>query len=192
MEKAARVLTEYIIGKGMIGEADKKTYEYGFVVALEIGSFVSFSIFMALYLNLLMEGIIFFIIFVPLRSYAGGLHLKKFCSCFVLSCLIYVGALLLVKNNQISAIASFVILLALEVMVYGLYPVEHVNRRVDKEENDYFKNKLMRFLCMDLAIGIICLFCKWETILLEEVLVFVIVTLTMVAGKYKNRYCGRK
>lgn len=192
MEKAARALTEYVIGKGVIKEADRYVYEYGFVVVLEIGSFVSFSIFMALYLNMPIEGIVFFIIFMPLRSYAGGLHLNKFGACFVLSCLTYVGVLLLVKNIRISAAVSFIILLTLEMMVYGLYPVEHVNRKIDKEENEYFKNRLIRFLCMDLAIGIICLLCKWEIILLEAVMVFVIVVLTMIAGKYKNRYCGRK
>lgn len=192
MEKAARALTEYVISKGVIKEADRYVYEYGFVVVLEIGSFVSFSIFMAVYLNMPIEGIVFFIIFMPLRSYAGGLHLNKFGACFVLSCLTYVGVLLLVKNIRISAAVSFVILLTLEMMVYGLYPVEHVNRKVDKEENEYFKNKLIRFLCMDLAMGIICLLCNWGVILLEAVLVFAIVVLTMIAGKYKNRYCGRK
>lgn len=76
MEKAAKSLTDYVIRKGMIDEADRETYEYGFTITIEVGLFVLFCLFMMLYLHMSAEGILFLIVFAPLRSYAGGLHLE--------------------------------------------------------------------------------------------------------------------
>ena len=94
MRKVAKLLTDYVIKKSMVDEADREVYEYGFVITLEGGLFLVASLFIALKLDMVLEGIFFFVIFSPLRSYAGGLHLEKFWICFVLSCLTYITTLL--------------------------------------------------------------------------------------------------
>ena len=83
MRKVAKLLTDYVIKKSMVDEADREVYEYGFVITLEVGLFLVASLFIALKLDMVLEGIFFFVIFSPLRSYAGGLHLEKFWICFV-------------------------------------------------------------------------------------------------------------
>lgn len=180
------ILTDYVIHKGMVEEKDRNIYEYGFAMALEVGLFAVFSIFAALCLNMPIEGLIFFIIFAPLRSYAGGLHLEKFRSCFILSCLTYLAVLLAVKYVQVPVAISFTVLMIIEVAVYYLYPVEHANREVDEDENKYFKTKLLKFLSFDFITGIICLVLKSETFLFEMALIIFIVMMTMVMGKCKN------
>ena len=145
-----------------------------------------FSILVALFLGMLIEGLIFFIIFAPLRTYTEGLHLKRFRSCFILSCLTYFAVLVVVKYIQVPVLVSFIILMVLEVLVYCLYPVEHVNREVDEDENKYFKAKLLKFLCLDFIIGITCLVFKSEKYLFETAVIFFMVVVTMGMGKYKN------
>lgn len=59
MKRVSSVLADYVIHKGMVEEKDGKMYEYGFTVALEFSLFAVFCIFMALYLDMPVEGIIF-------------------------------------------------------------------------------------------------------------------------------------
>lgn len=187
MNKVAKTLAEYIVHKGMVDEADTKIYEYGFCIALEVGLFALTSIIIAACLDMPIESILFFVIFTPLRSYAGGLHLEKFGSCFILSCLTYSAILLLVKNFKIPIIISFALLVLSEVVVYFLYPVENMNREVDQEENQYFMSvKLIKFLCVDFFIGIVCIIFSREDFLAELAMIFLLVVLTMLIGKYKN------
>lgn len=192
MKKIAQALTKYVIYSGMVKESDRSIYEYGFIVALEVGLFVIFSILIAMCLDMPVEGLLFFVIFAPLRSYAGGLHLEKFFACFLLSCLTYSAVLLTVKNIQMPIESSFIIFLMFEAAVYVLYPVEHVNRKVDEDEDKYFKKKLLKYLFIDLFIGITCFLFKMSQILFEAAIIFFIIVITMILGKCKGKYLSSK
>lgn len=170
MRKVAKLLTDYVIKKSMVDEADREVYEYGFVITLEVGLFLVASLFIALKLDMVLEGIFFFVIFSPLRSYAGGLHLEKFWICFVLSCLTYITTLLVVKNLCLHEFVSLIVLFALEVFVYVLYPVENRNREINEEENKCF----------------VCTIFEKDSYFLELNIIFLIVVITMLIGKCRN------
>lgn len=186
MRKITKRLTRYAIQKGIVDKSDMDVYEYGFTITIEVGLFVLFVLFISIYLNMIIEGILFFIIFAPLRSYAGGLHLDKFHFCFILSCLIFLGILMLVRYIYIPIILSFIIFFILEVSVYILYPVENINREVDDGENQYFKKKLKKFLVLDLIIAVMCIALKNDRYILLVMITFLMVVMTMIIGKYKN------
>lgn len=186
MRKLAKFLTNYIILKGMIQKNDQEIYEYGFEIAAEIGLFGIFCLFIVIYLHMFFEGILFFVVFVPLRSYAGGLHLKKYHSCFILSCLTFSGVLLMERYIQIPIWISFIAFLILEIMVYILYPVENVNRKIDEIEEQHFRRKLKQFLMMDLLMTIVCVILGDANALGIIMLTFVVVVITMLIGKCKN------
>lgn len=187
MEKLAGFLADYVIRKGVVDEEERNIYKYGFVIAIEMGCFVIFCLAISLYFDMFIEGILFFVVFAPLRSYAGGMHLEKYHSCFILSDMTFSGVLWMVRHIQVPIVVSFIILLVLEMNVYILYPVENINRRVDKEENQYFKRRLKVFLFMDILVALVCVYLKNGSALFEVVLTFLVVLITMVIGKYKNR-----
>lgn len=186
MKRIAEGLTDYVIQKGMVKEEDRELYGYGFTITIEVGLFVLFSLFVSLYLHMFQEGILFFIIFAPLRSYAGGLHLDKFHSCFILSCLTFSGILLIVRDTHIPMLFSVIGLFILEAAVYVLYPVENINREVNSEENRYFKKKLKIFLVIDLLLALICVVLKIESYVFLITITFFMIVVTMILGKYKN------
>lgn len=192
MKRLQEVLTDYVIQKGMVKEEDRELYEYGFTMTIEVGLFVLSCLFVSLYLHMLMEGILFFLIFAPLRAYAGGLHLDKFHSCFILSCLTFSGILLIVRYVHIPMLFSFIALFILEAAVYALYPVENINREVDSDENRFFKKKLKIFLVVDLLLAIICAVLKKECYVFLISITFFMIVITMILGKYKNMRTGFK
>lgn len=187
MKKLAVLLTDYVIKKGVIEKTERNLYEYGFQVSLEIGLCILICSVIAGILGMVMEGILFFIIFIPLRSYAGGLHLDNYWSCLFLSCLTFSVILMICKTWYIEAYVSFFILSVLILSVWILYPVENVHRDVDEKENLYFRKKLKVYLLIDLIISIACMAVHKETYLLLCVVTFFMVVITMLIGKMKNK-----
>ena len=187
MYRASCLLADYVIKKGMADEAERDVYEYGFQIGIELGCFVLYCTVLAAYMDMLIGGALFFLIFTPLRAYAGGLHLERFHSCFILSCLTYSAVLLLVKHVHVPQILAFVLVVAFQGAVYLLYPVENENRKVDEEEDRYFRKKLCIFLGLHLGLAAFCLAVGWDKYLFEIFLVYFIVVSTMVIGKAKQK-----
>ncbi|RGI12511.1 accessory gene regulator ArgB-like protein [Roseburia sp. TF10-5] len=186
MNGIARILTDYVIYKGMVKEEERSIYEYGFVVAMETGLSLIIIFFVAGILHMVVEGILFFIVFIPLRSYAGGLHLEHYWSCLALSCLTFSVILLLTKFAIMPTYIVFFIIVFLELLVYCLYPVENINRKVDAVENEFFQKRLKKFLLIDMLIVGICIAFKNNSYLILIMTTFFMVAITMLIGKYKN------
>ena len=87
MEKIAGQLTKLLIKENIISDSIAEIYHYGFLRMLEIGAAVLTGFLICLFMGMIGEGIIFFAFFAPLRSYLGGIHLKKYWQCYILSCL---------------------------------------------------------------------------------------------------------
>lgn len=182
----AKRLTDYVINKGMIKKEERQMYEYGFTIAFEMGLGLLICFGIAGLLHMIWEAILFWVIFIPLRSYAGGLHLKRYSACLFLSCLTFSGILLLVRFVEVSVYISFAILVLLQFFVFLLYPVENVNREVDWEEDAFFKKRLRQFLIVDGLIGMICVGLGRDRDLMLITATFAMVVVTMILGKYKK------
>lgn len=187
MEKIAKRLAAYVIQKGTIEENEREIYEYGFSIAMEmlLCVLVCFSISMTL--HTFVEGILFFVIFIPLRSYAGGLHLNNYWSCFSLSCLTFFIIMMLGKYLEFPIYIALIIFILFEIVVYKLYPVENVNRTVDADEDKQFKRRLKQFLLMDGALAIIFSVVGWSKYLQTFMFTLVMIAITMIIGICKNK-----
>ena len=78
MKRVFAFLTDYLIKKGLVQEEDRPIYEYGFQILIEIFLWVLCCTIIAALTCSLIELCIFFIIFFPIRSYAGGFHFRYF------------------------------------------------------------------------------------------------------------------
>lgn len=187
MEKIAKRLADYVIQKGTIEEDEREIYEYGFFIATEMLLCVLVCFSISMILNTLVEGILFFVIFIPLRSYAGGLHLSNYWSCFSLSCLTFFIIMMLGKYFEFPIYIALIIFFLLEIVVYNLYPVENINRIVDADEDKQFKKRLKQFLIMDGTLAIVFAVVGWSKYLQTFMFTLAMIVVTMVVGKGKNK-----
>ena len=181
MKKIAKKLADYVIQKGTIEEEEREIYEYGFSIATEMLLCILVCFSASMILHTLVEGILFFAIFIPLRSYAGGLHLNNYWSCFSLSCLTFFIIMMLGKYLE------FPIYIALEIVVYNLYPVENINRIVDADEDKQFKKRLKQFLIIDGTLAIVFAMVGRSKYLQTFMFTLVMIVVTMIVGKCKNK-----
>lgn len=147
----ASKLADYILDKGAIEKEDYEIYQYGLQTGLEMLSCLIVALLLSLRLKMFDEFIVFFSIFILLRSYAGGLHLNSFVLCFICSCSVEIATLLFAKNYQFSGRMSFFIILCMILMIKIIKPIDHKNRPVSDGERLFFKKRL------DIILGVIFL-----------------------------------
>lgn len=185
MKKLAVQLTNYLIDKDMAEESTRDIYEYGLQTAAEtVLSFV-ISILIALSMNMLIDGLFFFLIFIPLRTYAGGLHLKRYWSCLLLSCITFFGTLFFIKYWYVPILISLIFSCILLGIIWLLYPVENINRPVDADEKTFFQKKINIVLLVIFLVAILLFILKQKKILLLLTVTLVLIAVTMMLGKIK-------
>mgnify|MGYP003209758882 FL=1 len=85
MKRVSEKLTAYIINAGTVSEELYAVYQYGFQIGLEMLCCFVACLSIAIYMHMIPEFAIFTGIFMLLRTYAGGVHLNSFGSCFICS-----------------------------------------------------------------------------------------------------------
>jgi accessory gene regulator B len=189
MEYLSNRLTDYILEKGAIKEENYDIYQYGFQCFLEISISVICSIIIGLSLGMMPECILFFLFFIPMRSYSGGIHMETYFACLFFSCIILISALLAVKYLAIPWIISFLIYLICAIAIKIIGPVDHPNREVDGQENRLFIKRTDVTLFLSLVIAIVFILTNNTRYLFLESIVFLFIFITSLTGKikyYKN------
>ncbi len=87
MEKLAAKLAGLLVERQVIEDSMYDIYHYGMLRMLEIGAAFFSSLLICLSMGMIKEGLLFFAFFIPLRSYLGGVHCKKYRQCYLASCL---------------------------------------------------------------------------------------------------------
>jgi len=187
MERLSIALTNYILKKEVISKEDYDIYLYGFQSFLELFLNLICSLFISFFLHMEVECLLFFLLFIPLRSFNGGLHLKSYFSCLVFSCATMTIILLVVKYYSLNAPVSFLLYLVFMILIKLTGAVDHPNRPVDTDENQTFTHKTDRTLFISFLAALCFLFLNMEKYIFLEALIYLLVFITLILSKIKER-----
>lgn len=187
MEKIAYFVTNYLIERDIIDAKMASVYQYGLQIGMEVCLNTGISIFIAVFYHMEWETITFFIVFILLRLYAGGVHLNTYISCLLCSIISLWGLLMIVKYLRINSLLSLGIMFISLIFVKLLSPVQDINRPLSLEEMEIFKRNLNYSI-----LGIVILSVLFYLFHLEKLLMMVSVTTffmvgILVLGKIKNK-----
>lgn len=115
MEKIAERLAKRLVRENLISESMVEIYQYGIVRLLEIGGAVLTGFLICLSMGMLKEGIIFFLFFIPLRSYLGGFHMEKYWQCYIMSCFTLFAVLVITKMVSLDVRVSVGLIIAASI-----------------------------------------------------------------------------
>ncbi len=183
MKKLAQLLTKYIVSKGIVADSEASVYAYGFQMGLELLFNLIVSIIIALILDMLPEAAIFFIVFIPIRSYAGGFHFNSYFWCFLLSIITYWFVLYFSQFLSLEIGLQVSINIVLLSVIYLLFPVQNVRRILDTDEKKYFAKKLRWLLVGNHILNIGLGYWKCKSLHNVMSLTLVLIVITMVVGK---------
>lgn len=187
MQILSRKLTAYLICKNAISEDKRAIYQYGFQIGLEVSINTIISIFIAVICHMEIETLVFFLVFIPLRSYAGGLHLDKYISCLICSCMSLLFLLLIVKYIEIANMLSLGIIAISLILIKLISPVKDINRPVSQSELIIFDKKLNYCILMIGAISIIFYCIKLNRMLFMISITTLFMVIILLLGKINYR-----
>jgi len=145
------------IEQRIISEEDKNIYAYGAELAisylLNLLAMVTISFFM----NMLIECIVFLMIFVPLKGYTGGYHASNYKICFVISCLTVTTVLFATKyvSMQTNQFILFLTMITAGIFIYILGPIEDKNKPLTKNEYVHYRGKIKFIIVIEFILAVI-------------------------------------
>ena len=191
MKRVANRITNFVVKHGAVDNKYFELYEYGFLIGIEAGICVLVTITEAILLGMVIEWFFFFMTFIPLRSYAGGLHLSRFSSCLLLSNAVFLLVMGISRKLFMEPELMFFYIILLSVCIYSLYPIENSNREVTLEENLVIRRKFNKVICGLLLISTIMFILSYEKGLKLQMLTLFMIAITMVLGKIRLKYHKR-
>lgn len=183
MEFVATKLAEFLSKKEEKYKKDFKIYKYGFQLGLETLSCFFLCGLIAIRVHAVQELIVFLLTFCWLRLYVGGIHLKKYSACLILSCIVISSSIYISsKITEMSALIHIVIVVLLYSIkqILILFPGE----KEAEQEQIYFNNKYEKvylvivissiFLFVieknSLIVTILCvIFVVWISLIIERI-----------------------
>ena len=125
----------------------------------------------------------FFLLFIPMRSYGGGLHMKTYFACFIGSCFILTSSLLAVKYLTIPLPISFALYLFASILILVIGPVDHPNREVDAQENRTFIKRTYFTMLISFLLALFFIFTQNTRYMFLQAIVFVFISATSLIGR---------
>ena len=90
---------EYGVITGGIEEDDQEVYAYGYTLLLETSICIAAMGCIGALFNLVFEVMVFSIVFIPLRSFGGGVHADRDWKCILLSAIVTSGYCFVLRLN---------------------------------------------------------------------------------------------
>lgn len=147
LKSISQKIVRYISKAKELSSKEVIVYCYTIQMLLELIISTMITLVLGIYWNNIQSVIPFLIFFAFQRIYAGGIHLKKFWQCCILSNLVIFGGVFIAENINLNYfwIIIFTIVLNLTILKCTLL-------KGDNYEKKYFFNKTVR---NDLIIAII-------------------------------------
>lgn len=192
MEKLSHILTCYLVRKNVVAAEKSCIYQYGFQIGMEVCLNTIISILIAIYFHMEWETIIFFVVFMLLRSYAGGLHLNTYISCLICSCMSLLGLLMIVKYWNVDSSLSMGIVFISLIFIKFLSPVQDMNRPISPDEMKMFGKKLNYSILVIILLSVIFYVLQLKKMLLMISVTTSFMTCILILGKLNYKKTLRK
>lgn len=156
--KLAQKTVDALCGSQLIGDEDKDLYIYGFFVLYTRLFFLIITILFSFVFGIFWQGILMYIIFSLIRSYAGGVHASKESTCLVATTTaLFICVLVLWFCIQWDCVILPSIILVCECFcIVLLSPIDTMEKRLSPEESKRYSRitciiaslfTLLSFLC---------------------------------------------
>ncbi|MBQ8133639.1 MAG: accessory gene regulator B family protein [Clostridia bacterium] len=139
----AERLTVWLISKNAVDHDDKELYKYGINRMLMLTLMFISTIFLEIILGGSFQGLIFLVLFILLRSYAGGFHVSKPIGCYILTMMIITTFLLVIKFVEFDRAVLLIVILIADIVIAFLSPIEAKNKPLDSMEKIIYKKRTL-------------------------------------------------
>lgn len=147
-------------------------------------------LFIGFVFNMVLEGIIFTVAYIPIRIYAGGYHAKTPQRCWLFSAIMLLIVLCIIKytpNNSFFFWIYTVLSLIACIIIWTLSPVEDKNKTLDEQENIVYHHRTRYILYAEIILSIILYALHCYSIVTVLEMVWFSLSVMLILGIIKNK-----
>lgn len=150
--KAIERIAQKLIRDGIAEADEEEILVFGLTQGLSMISGILMTLLISALFGCLSEGIIFLILFCPLRVYAGGYHAKTRIRCFCSSVFAMIVIFAAVRFMEMP-VGVCVVLSGIATIIIGLMvPQDNPNKRLDGDEYIIYKKKARGYLAVQVIV----------------------------------------
>lgn len=196
VDKIVNYILKRQISNGIMKEDESGVYQYGYTLFFEKLINIIIVIIICLFTKKWLEIWSFLLFMIPLRSFAGGWHAKKFWQCTLISNLIIIFMIFIIPYINIR---NYVIFLFIEIIFFAIIiltiPVQHSNRPLsEKEKNVYKKNTLIIWFieCVLIFVFAVINYYNFVLIIMYAHLVMILAAIGgLIENKMEQTKCNK-
>lgn len=163
----------YFMEKYNVAIEDYDLIRYGLTIFIRYLTLIVTIFTISVFLNILIETLIFNLFFIGLRIYTGGYHSKNAISCFVISLFITIGIPYLLKDLTLTDLQIILFLITSVFILLNINIESNSNKFIDEYENLIYKKKMKILISIYSLILVILLFLSFKN--LAQLLLFSII-----------------
>ena len=192
LKKISEKITKRLIAEEIINDEDKELYHYGIEQGTILLVNILSSVILGLALGCLDIVLMFFLFFIPLRTFCGGIHSKSALMCYIYSMLSLFIICSLIKSGVYSTYFFIFSALLSAIAIDRLSPVEDPNKPLDETEQRVYKEKSRLIWLIEGIIAVVFLALSVKNVCAAAAYSFSAVSVMMILGKCKNFFLHRK
>lgn len=185
-------ITKILVKNNIIPQKNKEIYSYGFRQLFMMTLNILIILGLGLIFKEVWQSILFSVVYIPLRSYAGGFHASTPVKCTVFSSIMVCIALLLMKYVTFSKVIIILMLIFSILVIVILSPVHNSNKFLDDIERKVYKQRTLIILAIEVIITLVTLILDVENVCVCFVLSLVALSIMLILGKIVNLKEERK
>lgn len=182
-EQITNKLQEYVT----IPAEDRENYRYGVQQSLILLLNLFSTLVISILCGTIAECTVYLLVFIPLRSYAGGYHARTHAQCYICSMILITIILLTMKSFPYISWIYEVFSVVGIVFIFLFSPVEDTNKQLDELETIVYRKKSLFILTIISVILILSFLLKMNVIFLPTSMALVSLGFLVVVGKVKNK-----
>lgn len=186
IDKLSCAIANNLTKHDIIDQEDFENYQFGIQLCLLIFLNVVTTTAIALTFKMLFETVVFMVVLIPLRTYAGGYHAKTQMRCYFLSIVIIAAYLLTIKFIPLDNFIWLVFLLFSSTVTFILAPVEDKNKPLSQKEKAVYKKRTYTIQGILALIALTCRLIGQEQISSCIIIALLVLAIMLIFGKIKN------
>ena len=150
-------IAQMLITSSLIEEGDWELYSYGFFMIIGRIYYFFVTVVTGLLMGIPFESALFYVVFMVLRTYAGGVHAKTEIACSVLTTLAMISSVLGIKQLELLDNSLFPLLMlgtgSLCILLFS--PMDTNEKPLDEQEQGKYKAICVVIVLMCIIVALI-------------------------------------
>lgn len=137
--KLAERIVRKLIAVSVVEEGDRELYIYGFFLLITRFFFFLVTVVFGFSLKIPYESVVFYIVFILMRSYAGGVHAKTEMACTVWTTVAMGSAVVIIKILEVLNRKTLLILIFSDLCILRITPLDTNEKPLTEQDKRRYR-----------------------------------------------------